>query len=284
MDGPYFKIGEFAQLMGVSPDALRYFEDRGILVPHRDPANGYRYYSIDCSPLMTRFRLLRACGLSYEQTLEPSSSIASSEFAPLLDIRIGEIDRFIARLQCERTVLNEYKELSKRILSAPDFLSIETVDKTFYFYSQFYNEQAINDKERQPVIRALTSALPLAFFVVLPDGQSAFLDRAEEQDLYGVMIDEQYIPLLDDPGLFAYPDRKIHFDTVCRFVSVIEHDKPWPSRLRQVRDQLLEQGYELIGDPVIRILPESVQVARSYMEVLFPIRKNPHKQEKGESK
>ena len=284
MDGPYFKIGEFAQLMGVSPDALRYFEDRGILVPHRDPANGYRYYSIDCSPLMTRFRLLRACGLSYEQTLEPSSSIASSEFAPLLDVRIGEIDRLITRLHCERKVLNEYKELSKRILSAPDFLCIETVDKTFYFYSQFYNEQAINDKERQPVIRALTSALPLAFFVVLPDGESAFLDCVEEQDLYGVMIDEQYIPLLDDPSLFTHPDRKIHFDTLCRFVSVIEHNKPWPSRLRQVRDQLLEQGYELIGDPVIRILPEPVQVSKSCMEVLFPIQKSLYKQEKGESK
>lgn len=275
MDGPYSKIGEFAQLMGVSPDALRYFEDRGILVPHRDPANGYRYYSIDCSPPMTCFRLLRACGLSYEQTLESSSSIASSEFASLLDVRIGEIDRFIARLHCERKVLNEYKELSKRILLTPNFLSIETVDKTFYFYFQFYNDQAINDKERQPVIRALTSALPLAFFVVLPDSESAFLDSTEEQELYGVMIDEQYIPLLDDPGLFTHPDRKIHFDTVCRFVSVIEHDKPWPSRFRQVRDQLSEQGYELIGDPVIRILPESVQASKWCVEVLFPIQKKP---------
>ena len=42
MDGQYYRIGEFAQLMGVSPDALRYFEDRGILVPERDPVNGYR--------------------------------------------------------------------------------------------------------------------------------------------------------------------------------------------------------------------------------------------------
>ena len=57
MDGPYFKIGEFAQLMGVSPDALRYFEDRGILVPHRDPANGYRYYSLQQTPVVDAIQL-----------------------------------------------------------------------------------------------------------------------------------------------------------------------------------------------------------------------------------
>ena len=89
MDGQYYRIGEFAQLMGVSPDALRYFEDRGILVPERDPVNGYRYYSIDCSPQITRFRLLRACGLSYEQTLEPASSISVPGFPALLNGRLS---------------------------------------------------------------------------------------------------------------------------------------------------------------------------------------------------
>ena len=49
MDGQYYSNRRICPTDGGFPDALRYFEDRGILVPERDPVNGYRYYSIDCS-------------------------------------------------------------------------------------------------------------------------------------------------------------------------------------------------------------------------------------------
>lgn len=271
MDGPYFKIGEFAQLMGVSPDALRYFEDRGVLVPERDPVNGYRYYGIECSPKMTRFRLLRACGLTYEQTLEPACSIGAPGFPALLDGRLGEIERSIARLNCERNALNEYKALSQRILAEPDFLSIEQIERTFYFYLQFCNDDAVNDKERQPVIRTLVAALPLSFFAVLPDRLSVFQETEEDRDLYGAVIDERYIPLLDEPELFTHPDRVIRLHTVCRFVYVVKSGELWPVRFRQVRDHLLTLGYQVSGDPLIRILPEYVQSTASCMEVFLPI-------------
>lgn len=271
MDGQYYRIGEFAQLMGVSPDALRYFEDRGILVPERDPVNGYRYYSIDCSPQITRFRLLRACGLSYEQTLEPASSIGVPGFPALLNGRLKEIERSIARLNCEHDALNEYKALSQRILTEPDFLSIETIGRTFYCYLQFRNDDAINDKIRQPIIRALTAALPLTFFAVLPDRAAIFREAEENTDFYGALIDVKYIPLLDEPELFTQPDRIIRLDKVCHFVCTVDNNAPWPPRFFQVQKQLAAQGYEVSNDPILRILPEYVQAPISYMEVFLPI-------------
>lgn len=271
MDGQYYRIGEFAQLMGVSPDALRYFEDRGILMPERDPVNGYRYYSIDCSPQITRFRLLRACGLSYEQTLEPASSIGVPGFPALLNGRLKEIERSIARLNCEHDALNEYKALSQRILTEPDFLSIETIGRTFYCYLQFRNDDAINDKIRQPIIRALTAALPLTFFAVLPDRAAIFREAEENTDFYGALIDVKYIPLLDEPELFTQPDRIIRLDKVCHFVCTVDNNAPWPPRFFQVQKQLAAQGYEVSNDPILRILPEYVQAPISYMEVFLPI-------------
>ena len=271
MDGQYYRIGEFAQLMGVSPDTLRYFEDRGILMPERDPVNGYRYYSIDCSPQITRFRLLRACGLSYEQTLEPASSISVPGFPALLNGRLKEIERSIARLNCEYDALNEYKALSQRILTEPDFLSIETIGRTFYCYLQFRNDDAINDKTRQPIIRALTAALPLSFFAVLPGQATIFQEAEENTDFYGALIDENYIPLLDEPELFTRPDRIIRLDKVCHFVCTVDNNAPWPPRFFQVQKQLAAQGYEVSNDPILRILPEYVQAPISYMEVFLPI-------------
>ncbi|MEU4190264.1 MerR family transcriptional regulator [Kribbella sp. NPDC026611] len=50
-------ISEFAQLVGLAPSALRFYDDCGVLPPAAvDASNGYRYYSPDQQP---RARLLR---------------------------------------------------------------------------------------------------------------------------------------------------------------------------------------------------------------------------------
>lgn len=41
----YYKIGEFARLIGVSCVTLRTWDEKGILKPHHVSPSGYRYYS-----------------------------------------------------------------------------------------------------------------------------------------------------------------------------------------------------------------------------------------------
>lgn len=41
----YYKIGEFADLVGVSQNTLRSWEDKGLLIPHHRSPTGYRMYS-----------------------------------------------------------------------------------------------------------------------------------------------------------------------------------------------------------------------------------------------
>ncbi|KYG63897.1 hypothetical protein AZI86_13855 [Bdellovibrio bacteriovorus] len=40
-----FKISEFSKKTGLSIKALRLYEERGLLIPKRNPLNGYRIYS-----------------------------------------------------------------------------------------------------------------------------------------------------------------------------------------------------------------------------------------------
>ena len=42
MDG--YKIGEVAKFLGLSSEALRYYEKNDIIRSHRDKDSGYRYY------------------------------------------------------------------------------------------------------------------------------------------------------------------------------------------------------------------------------------------------
>lgn len=41
----YFKISEFAQLIGVSTSTLREYDKTGVLKPHHRSPSGYRYYT-----------------------------------------------------------------------------------------------------------------------------------------------------------------------------------------------------------------------------------------------
>ena len=40
-----YKIGEVANILGVSADTIRYYEKNGIVYSHKDAANGYRYFT-----------------------------------------------------------------------------------------------------------------------------------------------------------------------------------------------------------------------------------------------
>lgn len=63
-----FKIGEFSQLVRVSPRMLRHYEKCGLISPaSTDPFTGYRQYSADQIPQIGRIALLRDVGFSVER-------------------------------------------------------------------------------------------------------------------------------------------------------------------------------------------------------------------------
>lgn len=43
----YYTIHEFSKLVGKTPQTLRNWDKKGLLIPHHTGANGYRYYSHD---------------------------------------------------------------------------------------------------------------------------------------------------------------------------------------------------------------------------------------------
>ncbi len=61
------RIGEVAQLLGVTPKAIRYYQRIGLIgAPDRSPA-GYRLYTAADLVILLRVRRLQALGLSLAQ-------------------------------------------------------------------------------------------------------------------------------------------------------------------------------------------------------------------------
>lgn len=102
-----YTIGEFSELIGLTPDTLRLYEKYNIVNPVKDPNNGYRYYDdLDVRNLLAcrRYR-------SYDFPLEIAAELTVSpnieRLEDLLKTKSIEIDAEIKRLECIKNQINQ---------------------------------------------------------------------------------------------------------------------------------------------------------------------------------
>lgn len=103
MTSPGLRVAELAELVGVRPDTIRYYERAGLLHPPPRTASGYRLYPAEAAG---RIRFIQGCqrlGLRLREIAEllavRDTGVCPCEPAEvLLRRRIAELDAELARL------------------------------------------------------------------------------------------------------------------------------------------------------------------------------------------
>jgi DNA-binding transcriptional MerR regulator len=117
---PGMRIGELAERAGVSPRALRHYEELGLL-PARRAANGYRAYGAADVAAVAEIRSLVELGLSLEETRpfveclragHPSGASCADSIA-VYQAKLAEVDASLARLQAIRAELEGQLEQAR---------------------------------------------------------------------------------------------------------------------------------------------------------------------------
>jgi DNA-binding transcriptional MerR regulator len=92
-DKPLITIGALARACGLTPSALRFYDDSGLLVPAEvDAATGYRYYTDDQRERAVLIRKLRDIDIGLD-TVATILSADPAEAARLLDEHVDAITR-----------------------------------------------------------------------------------------------------------------------------------------------------------------------------------------------
>ncbi len=106
------RIGDVAKRTGVSVDALRFYEERGLIKPQRT-ANGYRLYPQETLQLLGYIKLAQQLGFSLTEIGENLPLLWSTEgessdhLAELFAQKIALLDERMAQMQALRNVLAE---------------------------------------------------------------------------------------------------------------------------------------------------------------------------------
>ncbi len=90
-----YSIGKMASLLGISTEAIRYYESKDIIRPIRDPDTGYRYYSAWDFHMLLRARYYQKCGFSLEEISELFRSRQLSDIGKSLHSQEEHIQREI---------------------------------------------------------------------------------------------------------------------------------------------------------------------------------------------
>src|SRR5215469_8815822 len=91
------RIGELAELVGISTRAIRHYHHLGLLPEPARKANGYREYSLRDAVELARVRRLTELGLSLDEVGDALAGDASRDLAEIL----GELDADLARQEAD---------------------------------------------------------------------------------------------------------------------------------------------------------------------------------------
>ncbi|WP_433563395.1 MerR family transcriptional regulator [Nocardia sp. CA-151230] len=114
-------IGELSRATGVPARLLRYYEEQGLLVPHRD-SNGYRSYPANAADRVARIRELLDAGLPTRDIRELLPCATDSGFQhcdhsrQVVSDGLDRLDDQIAELTHRRMLLARQQDA---VLAAP---------------------------------------------------------------------------------------------------------------------------------------------------------------------
>jgi DNA-binding transcriptional MerR regulator len=91
-----YKIGEVSKILGISSEAIRYYERQGdIKSKHVDSESGYRYYTALDVYVLMRLRMYRNCGFSVQEGSELLNHCTLEELADRMVEKQEDVKRAI---------------------------------------------------------------------------------------------------------------------------------------------------------------------------------------------
>jgi MerR family Zn(II)-responsive transcriptional regulator of zntA len=119
-----YRIGELASRSGVTRDALRFYERRGLLPAPQRTSGGFRVYPADVVERLQFIKRAQMVGLTLQEIAALVTHRSDSglrrcrQVRDLLRVKVADIDTKVSELQAFRTTLSHYLDQCDRTIAS----------------------------------------------------------------------------------------------------------------------------------------------------------------------
>ncbi len=239
MNREKYKIGKISELMGVTPEALRYYEREGVISPEKSSASGYRQYSAWDVHILIRTRTYRRYGFTLEETVHALDQSSLSEANELLRQKETQLEETIKE---QRRLLKQLKHDRATLRDALVNIGKLRVEKcpAMHFIDTQRSYNIMDD--RVDLYRAWIDRVPFT-------ASGGIFEVLKGRDLrYGLMIEDRNLKGLDPSFMtntFPIPSQKC----LTTFFESGSEEELCVDMFSTVFDFMQRRGLTLTGDP-----------------------------------
>jgi len=114
-----YKIGEVAGILGISPDLIRYYEEKGVVSPAKDPNNNYRYYDTWDINYLIDCLWYKNFGFGIEQI---GNMVAECSYDMMLQKLEDKSEDIMAVIRRQELLLQRIRMFCERLTSTKSYL------------------------------------------------------------------------------------------------------------------------------------------------------------------
>lgn len=262
-----YTIGQVANILGISRDKLRYYEEVGVLSPQQNHNNNYRQYDLNDMLKLLSIELYRSIDLNFKtikKILEDSSayeieSVLNEKRIELLD-EIQKLKTLVGRIDKLQCNLNDIKSCLNNldIRKMPPIKILDEISDFDAFDEYSVIHDNINQTKEPSIIKSLKRL-------------ATFDDSGIISTKMLVTRDVEFHDSLQDKDILSYEK--------CLY-TVIEDSFEYGNIMQMTFEKcmtwLKQNGYRHMGVSIIGMLLIGYHTggSASYLEVYIPIEKN----------
>lgn len=244
-----YTIGDMAKLLGITAEAIRYYESKHIIRPLRDAESGYRHFTTWDLHMLARARHYRQCGFSLEETAALLAGDSLEDVEKALHIKEEEIQHEIL---WNINLLRNLRQNQARIRSAREDVGVYRILKSPGIYR--VNTQKCytlpQTKEEKDLIRQWMEKTPFVYSTAVFHKEQ--IENGDENFDFGLGMDEEYAAFL---GVEEGGEAEYYPPQLCVYTCLPSRSGTYLSyrRLQPAFEYMKRNGLRLAGDIVTQI-------------------------------
>lgn len=245
-----YSIGTMANLLGISAEAIRYYESKNIIRPIRDQETGYRYYNTWDFHMLLRARHYQNYGFSLEEVADLFQSRNLSEVCDRMQAQEDNIEQeIIYQMNLLKRIRQSQTMLQNAVNSVGEY-RIEQRPGIYRMNTQ-KNYTLFKEKKDLDLVSEWTEKIPFVYSCALFYEEDVKKGSGDFE--FGLGLDEEYASFLN-----VNEAEKVQYYPPCLCVHTCV-----PSRsgkylsvesLKEGLKYLKRNNLELKGDVVTRVV------------------------------